>query len=117
MARLTLTPAQVTQLNDWLYGGPTDPTGIIPLLNANAAGQVQPPLDAATVYEQEGERDLYLLLLAKNGGTIRSQDLTQKMKDSLQFVAGSLQADQDAGRPIPLNQEQMRALWKFAQAL
>lgn len=111
MARLTLTAAQVTQLNEWLNGGPTDPTGLIAWLAQN------PNAPAAVIYQAEGERDLYQLLLAKDGGNIRSQDLTQKMKDALVFVAGSLQADADAGRPIPLNQEQMRALWKFAQTL
>ncbi len=112
MARLTLEPAQVTQLNEWLYGGPTDPTGLIAWLDAH------PELAGTPIYEQAlGERELYELLLVRNGGNLRSQDLTARMKASLKWVADSLQADQDAGRPIPLNQEQMRALWKWAQTL
>ncbi len=112
MARLTLTPEQVAQLNDWLYGGPTDPIGIIAWLAG--PGKTAPVADQM---EQEGERDLYLLLLAKNGGNIRSQDLTATMKASLKWVADSLAADEAAGRPIPLNQQQMRAVWNFAQTL
>lgn len=111
MARLTLTTAQVTQLNDWLNGGPTDPVGLIAWLAAH------PELAGTPVYEQAlGERELYELLLSKNGSNIRSQDLTARMMASLTWVASSLQADQDAGIPIPLNQEQMRALWTWVQA-
>jgi hypothetical protein len=111
MARLTLTAAQVTQLNDWLYGGPTDPVGLEAWLAAN------PGLAGTPVYEQAaGERDLYALLLAKDGSNLRSQDLDARMMASLTWVANSLQADQDAGIPIPLNQEQMRSLWKWVQS-
>jgi hypothetical protein len=111
MARLTLTTAQVTQLNDWLNGGPTDPVGLIAWLAAH------PELAGTPVYQQAlGERDLYQLLLSKNNQNLRSQDLTPLMTASLTWVADSLQADQDAGRPIPLNQEQMRALWKWVQS-
>ena len=111
MARLSLTAAQVAQLNDWLNGGPTDPVGLIAWLDAH------PELAGTPVYEQAaGERELYELLLQKDGSNLRSQDITPRMMASLTWVANTLQADQDAGRPIPLNQEQMRALWKWVQA-
>lgn len=112
MPRLNLEPAQTAQLNEWLYGGPTDPTGIIPWLAANAL-----TADPAVVYQAEGERDFYLLLLAKDGGQIKRQDITQKMADALAWVADSLDQWQALGLPIPEHQQQMRPLWNFIRSL
>ena len=55
MPRLNLSPSNIQQLNDWLYGGPTDPIGLIAWLEQN------PNADPAVRYRAEGERDLYLL--------------------------------------------------------
>jgi hypothetical protein len=107
MPALTLSAAQVQQLNDWLYGGATDDIGIIAWLAAN------PNADPATIYEQEGERDFYLLLLQKNGKQIKRSDITQKMADALQWVAGSLDQWAALGIPIEDNQQMMRPLWNF----
>lgn len=112
MPKLDLTPTQTAQLNDWLYGGPTDPTGLIPWLTANAL-----TADPAVVYQAEGERDFYLLLLAKNGGQIRRSDITTKMADAFAWVADSLDQWEALGIPIEEHQQQMRPLWAFMRSL
>jgi hypothetical protein len=117
MPRLNLNATQIQQLNDWLYGGPTDPIGIIPQLEANAAGTLDPPLSAEAVYQAEGERDFYLLLLAKDGKNIVRSDITPKMADALQWVAGSLDQWEALGIPIEDHQQMMRPLWNFIRQL
>lgn len=108
MPRLSLDAEQVAQLNEWLYGGPTDPTGLIAWLAAH------PQLAGTPIYEQAaGERDLYLLLLALNPGQIRPTDLTPAMMQSLLWVADSLDADEARGAPIPAHQQKMRPTWSL----
>lgn len=111
MARLTLTAEQRNQLNEWLYGGPTDPTGIVNWLAdpANA--------DSPLRYEQEGERDLYQMLLAQDGKNVTRNSFTNKMLDALGWVATSLDEWEANGWPIDLNQQQMRVIWKFIRNL
>ena len=85
MPRLNLSPSNIQQLNDWLYGGPTDPIGLIAWLEQN------PNADPAVRYQAEGERDLYLLLLEKQNTNIRRQDITQKMADAVDWIENSLE--------------------------
>lgn len=112
MPRLSLTDANRQQLNDWLYGGPTDPTGIIPWLAANAA-----TANPDVVYQAEGERDLYLLLLTKDGMNVRKQDITQKMADAVNWIEDSLVAWEALGLEIEPHQAGMRPLWNFLRQL
>src|SRR5687768_9075650 len=102
MPKLSLSAAQRAQLNDWLYGGPTDPVGIIIWLAQN------PNADPAVIAQAEGERDLYLLLLEKDGLNIRRSDLTEKMAASFAWVDNSLNVWEQLGLPIESNQQQMR---------
>lgn len=111
MPRLTLTAAQRQQLNEWLFGGPTDPIGIINWLAQN------PNADPAVIYQAEGERDLYQLLLAKDGKNIVRNDLTQKMSDALNVVAGSLDTWEALGLPIESYQQAMRIVWNWTKNL
>jgi hypothetical protein len=112
MPALTLSASQVQQLNEWLYGGPTDPIGLVAWIEQNAD-----TADPAVVYQAEGERDFYLLLLEKNGKQIRRQDITQKMADALQWVANSLDQWEALGIPIEEHQQLMRPLWNFIKQL
>ena len=108
MPRLALEPAQVTQLNEWLYGGPTDPVGLVAWLEQNAA-----TAPANVVYQAEGERDFYLLLLAKNGKNIVRNDITPKMADALAWVSNSLDQWAALGLPIEEHQQRLRPLWNW----
>ena len=76
-----------------------------------------PDADPAVIYQAEGERDFYQLLLAKNGTNIKRQDITPKMADALKWVAGSLDQWEALGLPIDENQQQMRPLWNFIKQL
>lgn len=111
MPQLSLSAAQVQQLNDWLYGGATDPIGLINWLAQN------PGADPAVIYQAEGERDFYLLLLQKNGSNIRRQDITKKMADALSWVDNSLNQWEQLGLPVDGNQQQMRPIWNFIKNL
>lgn len=111
MPRLGLTAAQRQQLNDWLNGGPTDPVGIINWLAQN------PNADPAVIYQAEGERDLYQLLLQKDGTNVRRQDLTQKMADAVNWVEDSLVAWEALGLPVEQHQQGMRPIWNFLRQL
>lgn len=111
MPALSLSAAQVQQLNEWLFGGPTDPVGLVAWIEQN------PDADPAVIYQAEGERDFYQLLLAKNGKQIRRQDITQRMADALNWVANSLDQWEALGLPIEENQQQMRPLWNFIKQL
>lgn len=99
MPQLNLSSAQVQQLNDWLFGGATDPLGLIAWLAQN------PNADPAVIYQAEGERDFYQLLLAKNHSNLRRQDITPKMADALAWVSDSLDQWEALGIPIDGNQQ------------
>lgn len=111
MPRLTLTAPQRNQLNEWLNGGPTDPVGLIAWLAAN------PDADPAVIYQAEGERDLYQMLLAKDGQNVRRNDLTAKMADALNWVAGSLDQWEALGLPVESYQQAMRIVWNWTKNL
>lgn len=111
MPRLSLSAAQRQQLNDWLFGGPTDPVGLINWLAQN------PDADPAVIAQAEGERDLYQLMLDKDGFNIKRSDITQKMADSFAWVKASLDNWEALGIPIESNQQQMRPLWAFLASL
>lgn len=111
MPRITLAPAQRQQLNDWLFGGPTDPVGIINWLAQN------PDADPAVIYQAEGERDLYLLLLEKDGFNLKRENITQKMADAFNWVEDSIAAAEALGLSVEDNQQQMRPIWNFLRSL
>jgi hypothetical protein len=111
MPRIILTAAQRAQLNDWLNGGPTDPIGLNRWLAEN------PNADPAVIYQAEGERDLYQLLLDKDGANLRRADLTQKMADAFAWVDNSLNQWEQLGLPIEPHQQQMRVVWMFLRTL
>lgn len=113
MPKVTLSPEQTQQLNEWLYGGPTDPVGLINWLAMN------PDADPDVIYQAEGERDLYLILLqfSASGANLRSTDITQKMRDAFTWVENSLVAWEALGLPVADNQMRMRPVWNFLTRL
>lgn len=117
MPRLNLTAPQRTQLNEWLNGGPTDPTGINGWI-ATHCPNAEGVRDAACT-EQEGERDLYQFLLDKdaaNANVTRNQ-LSTNMVASLGYVAGGLDWAESNGLPIGVSQQMMRTLWNVLRNL
>ena len=106
MARITLLPEERAQLDEWL----NEPMGIYEWLAAN------PNEDPALIYQIEGERDIYELLLAQDGKNIRQQDVTQKMKDAINWVAQSLVDAEAQGFTIAIHQDRMRRVWNWIQA-
>lgn len=114
MARLLLNPLQRQQLNDWLHGGPTDPVGLITWLENNV-DRYGP--ESSVVVQAYGERDLYLLLMQKDGSQVRAEDMTPKMLDALAWIAQSIRDAEANGEDIPLHQQQMKPLWDWLEAL
>lgn len=106
MPRIVLTPEQVVQLNEWLFGGPTDPTGLISWLTQNSS------LAGTPVYENAaGQREAYEVLLAKNGQNIRRQDFSDRAWNALLEVKASLDVAESRGWAISQHQQRMRAIW------
>lgn len=118
MPRLNLTEAQEQQLNEWVNGGPTDPTGLTNWIAAHCPiPGTDPPVFDRSCYQAEGERDLYVLLLEKNGQNLRRQDLTQKMADAFAWVDNSLAWADANGVAIEPHQAGMRVVWTFLRTL
>lgn len=116
MPRYTLTPEQRQQLTEWVNGGPSDPTGLTSWINANCPNPTT-GVDDHSCYEAIGERDLYQLLLDKDGTNVKRSNFTQQMADAWNWVEDSLLAWEAAGLAVPQNQQQMRPIWNFLRSL